>query len=76
MNPPRIHDLNELRKLCAPFDRRFEDIANQCSDLTVYGVQPRYPMEYRLEETDMIQALNAAKEVRGFVITLGMYSSM
>lgn len=47
-NPPKIHDLNELRKLCFKFSRTFNVIADQCSDLSAYGVQPRYPMELLL----------------------------
>ena len=48
-NPPKIHDLNELRKLCSNFFGNFKVIADQCSDLTAYGVQPRYPMGLLLE---------------------------
>ena len=45
-------------------------IADQCSDLTAYGVQPRYPMELMLEEQDMRQALNSAIAIRDFVLAL------
>lgn len=44
MNPPKTHDLNQLQKLCANISDSFSDIADHCSDLTAYGVQPRYPM--------------------------------
>ena len=70
INPPKIHDLNELRKLCSGLSDTFKDIADQCSDLTAYGVQPRYPMELMLEEQDMRQALNSAKAIRDFVLAL------
>ena len=70
INPPKIHDLNELRKLCSELSDTFKDIADQCSDLTAYGVQPRYPMELMLEEQDMRQALNSAKAIRNFVLVL------
>jgi len=70
INPPKIHDLNELRKLCSELSDAFKDIADQCSDLTAYGVQPRYPMELMLEEQDMRQALNSAKAIRDFVLAL------
>ncbi|MEW6540801.1 MAG: HEPN domain-containing protein [Bacillota bacterium] len=53
INPPKIHDLNELRKLCSDLSHTFKTIADQCSDLAAYGVQPRYPMEPILEERDM-----------------------
>jgi hypothetical protein len=48
----------------------FKDIADQCSDLTAYGVQPRYPMELMLEEQDMWQALNSAKAIRDFILAI------
>ena len=70
INPPKIHDLNELRKLCSDLSDTFKKIADQCSDLTAYGVQPRYPMELMLEERDMRQALSSAKAIRDFVLNL------
>jgi HEPN domain-containing protein len=70
INPPKIHDLDELRKLCSNLSETFEKIADQCSDLTAYGVQPRYPTELMLEERDMRQALSSAKRVRDFVLNL------
>lgn len=69
-NPPKIHDLDELCKLAMKLSYTFIDIADQCSDLTAYGVQPRYPMELMLEEQDMQQALNSAKVIRDFVLVL------
>lgn len=70
INPPKIHDLDELRKLCSNLSETFEKIADQCSDLTAYGVQPRYPTELMLEQRDMRQALSSAKRVRDFVLNL------
>jgi HEPN domain-containing protein len=70
INPPKIHDLNELRKLCSDLYDTFKKIADQCSDLIAYGVQPRYPMEPILEERDMLQAVSSAKAVRDFVLHL------
>ncbi|MBM7583326.1 HEPN domain-containing protein [Caldicoprobacter guelmensis] len=70
IDPPKIHDLNELCKLCIKISDTFVSIADQCSDLTAYGVQPRYPMEVVLEEKDMRQALKSAKIIRDFVLNL------
>ncbi|UTW71020.1 HEPN domain-containing protein [Anaerobacillus sp. HL2] len=53
LNPPKTHDLNQLQKLCSNISVSFANIADQCSDLTAYGVQPRYPMQLMLEERDM-----------------------
>lgn len=68
MNPPKVHDLNQLQKLCSNISDSFADIADQCSDLTAYGVQPRYPMQLMLEERDMQEALINAKSIRDFII--------
>lgn len=38
MAPPKIHDLDELCKLCLKFSDSFKNIADQCSDLAAYGV--------------------------------------
>jgi len=70
VNPPKIHDLNQLQKLCSNISHSFSAIADQCSDLTVYGVQPRYPMQLMLEERDMNEALISAKVIRDFIIKL------
>ncbi len=69
-NPPKIRDLDELCKFCAEFSGTFKNIADHCSDLTVYGVHSRYPMEMMLEKQDMQQALNSAKAVRDFVLAI------
>jgi len=70
MAPPRMHDLDELCKLCLKYSNTFNSIADQCSDLTAYGVQPRYPMELILDGEDMQQALDSAKEVKNFVVAI------
>ncbi|MBU4293145.1 MAG: HEPN domain-containing protein [Actinobacteria bacterium] len=70
MAPPRMHDLDELCKLSLKFSDTFKNIADQCSDLTAYGVGPRYPMELILEEEDMRQALNSAKIIRDFILAV------
>ena len=70
MAPPRMHDLDELCKLSLKFSNTFKNIADQCSDLTAYGVQPRYPMELILDKEDIQQALDSAKAVKDFVVAI------
>jgi len=70
MNPPKTHDLNQLQKLCSSISNNFTDVADHCSDLTAYGVQPRYPMQLMLEERDMQEALMNAKAIRDFIINI------
>ncbi|NLI93044.1 MAG: HEPN domain-containing protein [Peptococcaceae bacterium] len=70
VNPPKIHDLDELCKLCMELSAAFKDIADPCSDLTAFGVQPRYPMDLMLEERDMHEALTSARVIREFILSL------
>jgi len=70
MAPPGMHDLDELCKLCLKYSDTFKSIADPCSDLTAYGVQPRYPMELTLDEEDIKQALDSAKAVKDFVVAI------
>lgn len=70
INPPKTHDLDELCKMCLRYYDQFKDVLDHCSDLTVYGVQPRYPMEMIIEEQDMKVALNSAKAIQNLVLTL------
>ncbi len=51
-------------------DDSFNEIADQCSELAAYSIQPRYPMELILEEQDMKQAMKNSKAIRNFVIDL------
>ncbi|SHH96233.1 HEPN domain-containing protein [Desulfosporosinus lacus] len=68
VNPPKTHDLDQLNKLCLKFSDAFADIADHCSDLTAYGVQPRYPMDLALEENDMNHALAGVKIIHDFIL--------
>jgi HEPN domain-containing protein len=61
--PPKTRDLNVLLKQCTILSPELQNISDPCSDLTAYGVQPRYPMEWVLDEVDVHQALANAKAV-------------
>lgn len=63
ITPPKTHDLNEIRRLCSNQSANFSGIADPCSDLNAFGVQPRYPMELTLEESDVRRALSGARVV-------------
>ncbi|MCL2694995.1 MAG: HEPN domain-containing protein [Clostridiales bacterium] len=64
--PPKIHDLGRLCKLCIAADARFLEIERVCRILTIYGVQPRYPGEIEITESDMKNALIYAKQIAEF----------
>lgn len=67
IDPPRTHDLKLLRRICGKIADGFDDIEYACVRLTAYGVQPRYPMEIELIESDMVQAINDADQIMDFI---------
>lgn len=60
-------DLKLLRRICGKIADGFDDIEEAYVRLTAYGVQPRYPMEIELIESDMVQALNDAEQIMDFI---------
>ena len=70
IEPPRIHDLEELEKLCEAIQPEFSAIYEKCTVLSGYAVQTRYPNEIRVEKQDMDKALAYAKEIREFIHSL------
>ena len=66
IDPPKIHDLEELEKLCETILPDFSEIFEKCSLLTGYGVVSRYPSEMRIEKEDMDRALEYVKSIREF----------
>jgi HEPN domain-containing protein len=64
--PPKIHNLMALCALCSESDDRFDSIVAKCNALNAYGVQPRYPDEIYIDETQMKRALTFANEIRTF----------
>ncbi|MCL2128365.1 MAG: HEPN domain-containing protein [Treponema sp.] len=67
--PPRIHDLEELEKLCENIASQFSVIYEKCSVLSGFSIQSRYPNEIRIEKQDMDRALDYAKSIREFIYT-------
>jgi len=62
IEPPRTHDLRLLCKMCANIDNTFDDISQYCVNLTAYGVQPRYPFEIEILDSDMQEAIVEADQ--------------
>jgi HEPN domain-containing protein len=67
IDPPKIHDLEELEKLCENIVSQFEILYEKCAVLTEYAVHSRYPDEKRLEKYDMDRALEYAQSIKEFV---------
>lgn len=68
IEPPRTHDLRLLCKMCAEIDNAFDEISQSCVNLTSYGVQPRYPFEIEILDTDMQTAIVDADHVMDFTV--------
>jgi len=67
IDPPKIHDLEELEKLCESISPQFETLYEKCAVLTEYAVHSRYPEEKQLEKHDMDRALEYARSIKEFV---------
>ncbi len=65
----KTHDLGILATLCSQIDPNFQNISENCTRLTDYGVQARYPFALEIEEADMELALSDAKKIKEFVET-------
>jgi HEPN domain-containing protein len=70
ISPPKIHDLEELEKLCEAIDPAVSELYEKCSVLSGYAVQTRYPNEMYVEKQDMDMALQYAKSIREFIMKL------
>jgi HEPN domain-containing protein len=64
--PPKIHNLMALCTSCSEHDNRFDTIVGKCNVLNAYAVQPRYPDEMYIDESQMKTALLFAGEIREF----------
>jgi len=68
IEPPKIHDLKILCKMCQDIDGSFSDIAVLCAHLTPYGVTVRYPDELSPDEAMTKLAIGEAQQVYDFCI--------
>jgi HEPN domain-containing protein len=67
IDPPKIHDLLELLKICEKVFSSFGNLATQCGFLDAFSVIPRYPQEIQLTSDDVSLAIKYAAEVKAFV---------
>ena len=67
IDPPKIHDLEELEKLCESISPQFEAIYEKCAVLTEYAIHTRYPDEKHLEKNDMDRALEYTHSIKKFI---------
>jgi HEPN domain-containing protein len=67
-DPPKIHDLKVLCKMCQDLDASFTGITSQCAHLTPYGVTVRYPDEISPNEDMVKLAVKEAQQVYDLAI--------
>ena len=70
IDPPKIHDLEELEKLCEKINPQFETLYEKCAVLTENAVHTRYPDEKQLDKQDMERALRYAHIILEFIRNL------
>ncbi|MCL2800629.1 MAG: HEPN domain-containing protein [Treponema sp.] len=68
IEPPKIHDLEELLEMCIRINNTFSVLSSKLIVLTNYAVIPRYPNELEITSDDMKIALKYAREVQEFVL--------
>ncbi|MDR0707025.1 MAG: HEPN domain-containing protein [Treponema sp.] len=68
IDPPKIHDLDKLVKLCQNIDSGFSQIQDDSRKLNPYGVASRYPKEILVDETIAKTILERAQRIYDFCI--------
>jgi HEPN domain-containing protein len=62
----RTHDLVVLQGQCLDFDEGFDDLLPDCSTLTPYVTQARYPNAEEITEQETASALRKAEQIVTF----------
>ena len=70
IDPPKTHNLIMLCQMCMEIDDSFEEILDDCTELTSYGVITRYPNEVEITEAESKIAIRKSKEIHNFCISL------
>jgi HEPN domain-containing protein len=66
IDPPKIHNLPILCKMCAEFDGEFLSLTNVTSDLNPYAVAARYPKQLVSDDTEVKAAIDKAQRIYDF----------
>ncbi|MCL1880773.1 MAG: HEPN domain-containing protein [Oscillospiraceae bacterium] len=65
--PPKTHNIRHLIEMCQKIKADFVAFCREADTLTQYGVTPRYPTEYDLDETDAKIAISYAEKIVQYV---------
>jgi HEPN domain-containing protein len=66
LDPPKIHDLPILCKMCAEIDGEFQSLMDISSDLNPYAVAARYPKQLVSDEAEVDLAIDKAQQIYDF----------
>jgi HEPN domain-containing protein len=66
----KIHDLIQLLKECAKFDKAFLKFSTEANELNSFYIASRYPGEYEeiYSENQAKKAFKAAKKIKNFIL--------
>ena len=64
--PPKIHDLIRLCKLCIEKDNSFNEILRYCASINPYGVEIKYPNEIETDDAMADLILIKTKKIYEF----------
>jgi HEPN domain-containing protein len=67
-DPPKIHDLPILCKMCTEIDGEFQSLMDISSDLNPYAVASRYPKQLVSDEAEGKLAIEKAQRIYDFCI--------
>ena len=68
VEPPKIHDLRVLCKMCQDVDSSFAELVILCAHLNPYGVAARYPDDISPSEEMTKIAINEAQRIYEFCL--------
>jgi HEPN domain-containing protein len=66
IDPPKIHDLPILCKMCAEIDGKFQSLMDISYDLNPYAVAARYPKQLVSDEAEVKLAIDKAQQIYDF----------
>jgi HEPN domain-containing protein len=68
IDPPKIHHLPILCKMCADIDANFQSIMDMASDLNPYAVAARYPKQLVSDDAEVKLAIDKAQRIYDFCV--------
>jgi HEPN domain-containing protein len=68
IEPPKIHDLDKLVKLCQNMDSGFSQIQDDSRKMNPYGVASHYPKEIFVDETIAKTVIERSQRIYDFCI--------